>query len=59
MIIGYALNHMGDSYHMWNKQTNGVHITRDVIWLKWMYFELPTVALGLAVSPDVKSKKLT
>jgi hypothetical protein len=38
MMIGYALNHMGDSYCMWNKQTNGVHITRDVIWLKWMFF---------------------
>ena len=24
---------------MWNPDTNGVVVTRDVIWLKWMFFK--------------------
>jgi hypothetical protein len=55
MMIGYALNHMGDTYRIWNKKTNGVHITRDIVWLKRMFFEAPTCTgvLDLAISPLV------
>jgi len=39
MFIGYATNSGGDVYQMWNPITNRVHNTRDVIWLKRMYFK--------------------
>ena len=38
LIVGYALNHHGDCYRMWNPKTNYVYETRDVIWLRRMYF---------------------
>jgi hypothetical protein len=38
MFIGYADNHEGDIYRMWNPKTERVHITRDVIWMKHMMF---------------------
>ena len=39
MFVGYAHKHGGDVYRMWNPNTNRVHISRDVIWLKRMYFK--------------------
>ena len=41
MFIGYALNHDGDCYKMWDPKTGGVHETRDVIWLKRFFFSEP------------------
>jgi hypothetical protein len=38
MFIGYAEDHDGDVYHMWNPKTERVHITWDVIWMKQMMF---------------------
>jgi Reverse transcriptase (RNA-dependent DNA polymerase) len=39
MMLGYADNHAGDVYRMWDPDTDGVHEkTRDVTWLKRMYF---------------------
>ena len=38
MMVGYALNHKPDVYRMWDEDTNRVHTTRDVIWLKRMFF---------------------
>jgi hypothetical protein len=42
--VGYSLDHAGDTYRMWNPKTKGLHNTRDVIWLKRMYYtkQLPT-----------------
>ena len=39
MFVGYPLNGEADSVRMWNQNTNGVVTTRDVIWLKRMFFE--------------------
>ena len=39
MFVGYPLNREADSVRMWNQITNGVVTTRDVIWLKRMFFE--------------------
>ena len=36
MFVGYAKDHAGDVYRMWDPTTNRVHVTRDVIWLKRM-----------------------
>jgi hypothetical protein len=41
MFVGYALDHAGDAYHMWNPKTGWVHEMRNVIWLHHMYFEKP------------------
>ena len=38
MMIGYPKDHTGDCYCMWDKNTGGVHVTRDVTWLRRMYF---------------------
>ena len=38
MFVGYALNHKPDAYRMWDPFTNRVHTSRDVIWLKKMFF---------------------
>jgi hypothetical protein len=37
-MLGYADDHAGDVYRMWDPDTDGVHETRDVTWLKRMYF---------------------
>jgi hypothetical protein len=39
IFIGYADDHDGDVYRMWNPKTERVHITRDVIWMKQMKFK--------------------
>jgi hypothetical protein len=33
MFIGYAKDHEGDCYQVWNPKTEGVHTTRDIVWL--------------------------
>ena len=53
MMIGYAIDHTGDCYLMWNPITNGVHTTRDVIWLKRMFFEQPLAPVTLVVNPHL------
>jgi len=39
MMVGYAENHDGDVYQMWNPLTQRVHVTRDIIWLKQMMLQ--------------------
>jgi len=53
MMVGYALNHAGDTYRMWDKITNRVHETRDIIWLRRMYFEKPIINQDLAIAPVI------
>jgi hypothetical protein len=38
MFMGYADDHNGDVYRMWNPETERVQITRDVILMKQMMF---------------------
>ena len=52
MLVGYALNHDGNVYPMWNPSTNRVLISRDIIWLKRMYFE-PKVIPAIEVQPTI------
>ena len=44
MFIGYAKDHAGDVYHMWDPNTNRIHETCDIIWLKRMFFKKPNPA---------------
>ena len=39
MMVGYAENHDGDVYWMWNPLTEHVPVTWDIIWLKQMMFQ--------------------
>ena len=38
MMVGYADGHAGDVFEMWNPNTNKLFVTRDVVWLKRMFF---------------------
>jgi hypothetical protein len=40
MFVGYASNHEGDCYRMWNSNTQRVSETRDVIFLTGCSSEL-------------------
>ena len=47
MLVGYAIKRDSGVYRMWNETTNRVIVSKDVIWLKRMYF-LQTTAV-----PDI------
>jgi hypothetical protein len=51
VFVGYLLGHSGDTYRMWNPVTDGIHQTRDVIWLQQMYYKL------VEQHPTLPSKK--
>jgi hypothetical protein len=42
MFVGYALDHLGDTYRMWNPLTGGIHESCDIIWLHRMYYSKPS-----------------
>jgi hypothetical protein len=41
MFVRYPNDHESDSVRMWNRSTNCIVMTRDVIWLKRMFFTRP------------------
>jgi hypothetical protein len=43
MFVGYASNHEGDCYRMWNPKTKKISKTRDVAFLDRMFFETPKI----------------
>ena len=58
MFIGYAEQHAGDCYRMWNPKTRGVHESRDVIWLNRMFYpntneEEESIEVSLPVDGNV------
>jgi hypothetical protein len=38
MFVGYAVDHDGDCYEMLDINNGTIYVTRDVVWLKRMYF---------------------
>jgi hypothetical protein len=52
MFVGYAKDHEGDCYQMYNPKTDGVHTTCDVIWLRRMFYTAPTAVPEIALEPD-------
>ena len=50
IFVGYAIDRGSDCVRMYNPVTNCVVQTRDVIWLKRMYYEKPKQAPNLEVS---------
>jgi len=51
MFVGYALDHAGDCYRMWNPVTKRVHESRDVIWMHRMFYPKPVKAEDIAIGP--------
>jgi hypothetical protein len=51
MFVGYAMDHPGDCYRMWNPATKRVHETRDVIWMRRMYYAAPVKEADVAIGP--------
>ena len=38
-FVGYSPTHAGDCYQMWDPIKKSIHITRDIRWLKQMYYK--------------------
>lgn len=38
MFVGHSKDHDGDCYEMWYPKTNSIYHSRDVVWLKRMYY---------------------
>ena len=58
LLVGYAVDHDGDCYEMWDPVLGSVHVTRDVVWLKKMYYQEKQGAETLVLEPtsvEVKS----
>jgi hypothetical protein len=52
MFVGYASNHEGDCYRMWNPNTKKVSKTRDVVFLNRIFFRTPTMPVHQKQSTD-------
>jgi hypothetical protein len=65
MMVRYAIDHGGDCYRMWDPTTARVHKTRDVIWLRCMFFQQQVQQVDITVeplefvTPDSKSREGT
>ena len=58
MMVGYAKQHAGDTYRMWDPNTKRVHVTRDVIWLNKMFFkEKSTIYFNPEATLEIFEKK--
>ena len=52
MFVGYALNHADGVYRMWNPMTGRIHTSRDVVWLKRMYYQRQPTVLEITTGVD-------
>ena len=52
MFVGYAVNHSDGVYRIWNSDTNRILISRDVVWLKRMFYQKDDVLPELSVTVD-------
>ena len=60
ILVGYAAEHNGDCYEMWDPVKGSVHVTHDVVWLKKMYYKEQEGGETLALKPtsvDVQGVK--
>jgi hypothetical protein len=51
MFVGYAIDHDGDCYRMWDPKTRRVHESRDIIWLHRVFFQEKLPASDLGIEP--------
>ena len=40
MFVGYALQHAGDCYRMYNPKTKKIMISRDIKWMNEMFYNI-------------------
>ncbi len=52
MLVGYASNHEGDCYRMWNLNTKKISKTCNMVFLKRMFFGTPTKPVRNKQSTD-------
>jgi hypothetical protein len=52
MFVGYAQNHPGDTFRMYNPSSGGIHESRDVIWLRRMFYDTPLSPKEFQVQSD-------
>jgi hypothetical protein len=52
MFVGYASNHKGDCYRMWNPNTKKISETHDIVFLNRMFFRTPTKPVPKTQSSD-------
>ena len=52
MFVGYPFNRELDSVRMWNPDTNRVITSRDILWMKRMFYEKLTSTAGTAALDD-------
>ncbi|KAL7556883.1 hypothetical protein ACA910_022399 [Epithemia clementina (nom. ined.)] len=50
MFIGYAKKHTGDTYLMWDPITKCHHATRDVVWLRRMFYLKPASSRSITIN---------
>ena len=51
MLLLYALNHALNHYQMWNPETNGVHMTLNIISFKKVLYQRLLLGIYLVVEP--------
>ena len=39
MMVGYSMDHADGVYKMWNPITNRIIVSRDIIWMRRMYYK--------------------
>ena len=59
MFVGYTENHAGDCYDMWDPTTNGVYATRDVVWLRRMFFNRQDPVTLIETNTEVESEEVS
>ena len=52
MFVGYAPNHADGVYRMWNPNTGRVHVSRDIVWLKRMYYQRQPTAIEITTGVE-------
>jgi hypothetical protein len=52
IFVGYSDDHAGDCYLMWDPKTKRTHSSRDVIWLRRMYYEKPDMKREISPTID-------
>jgi hypothetical protein len=50
MFVGYSKDHDVDCFEMWYPQTNRIYTTREVIWIKRMYYSEDKIMLEAATN---------
>ena len=58
MMVGYAENHSGDCYRMYDPSTRKVHATRDILWLRKMYHDENGEPMKITEESDVEEVEM-